>query len=90
MWLSILALVIAILALAVTLASSSVQQHFSSNESCRRGIDQEGNERDYWSFSAYRANTLIGHTIGRLCNAFASWRFYKRHKDMAPLVSKKN
>nr|QHU24488.1 hypothetical protein [Pseudomonas aeruginosa]UVN18903.1 Hypothetical protein [Pseudomonas aeruginosa] len=55
-------------------------KHFTCYETCCRGIDQEGNERDYWSFHSYHANTLIGLTVGRACIAFASWQFQRRQK----------
>ncbi|MCS4315560.1 hypothetical protein M2397_005894 [Pseudomonas sp. BIGb0381] len=66
-----------------------MSKHFSSRASCSRGIDREGNERDYWSFHSFNANTLIGQTVGRICNGFAAWRFHRRHPDLAPLVSPK-
>lgn len=56
-----------------------IQAHFSAYEQCRKGIDQEGNERNYWSFHSFRRNTVIGNTIGRACIGFASWRFHRRH-----------
>lgn len=64
-------------------------RHFSSYTTCSRGIDREGNERDYWSFHTFRANTLVGHTVGRICNGFAAFLFHCKHPDLAPLVPKK-
>lgn len=75
---SSIALVIALAALAVTLASKQTQQHFSAYSECRRVVGHDGQERDEWSFSAWRANTLVGNTIGRAFVAFASARF-ERH-----------
>lgn len=53
--------------------------HFSASEQCRKGIDQEGKERNYWSFHSFRRNTVIGNTVGRACIGYASWRFHRRH-----------
>ncbi|HCE7248056.1 TPA: hypothetical protein NHR53_005966 [Pseudomonas aeruginosa] len=63
-----------------------MSKHFENYELCSRGIDSEGNEREYWSFHTFNANTLIGQTVGRLCNAFAGWMFHRRHPDLSPLV----
>jgi len=65
-----------------------MSRHFSASETCRRVVDSDGNTRDYWSLHTYRANTLIGQTIGRICNGFAAWNFKMRHSDPAPLVLK--
>ncbi len=62
------------------------QAHFSASEQCSKGIDHQGNERNYWSFHSYRRNTVIGNTIGRACIAFASWQFHRRHQDTSPLI----
>ncbi len=56
-----------------------IKSHFSAFEQCRKSIDQDGNERHYWSFHSFRRNTVIGNTIGRVCVGIAAWRFHRRH-----------
>lgn len=56
-------------------------RHFYSYEQCRRGLDSDGNERDYWSLHQFNANTLIGKSIGRICNGLSAWWFNLRHKN---------
>lgn len=64
-------------------------KHFNCYESVRRGIDTEGNERDYWSFHSAHANTFVGRTIGKLCIGFSAWLFHRRHPDPSPLAKVK-
>lgn len=63
--------------------------HFSAFEQCRRGVDDEGTERLYWSFHSFRRNTIIGNTIGVICIEFAAWQFSRRH-PAAPLVTSRS
>lgn len=77
---SSLALVVAVAALAVTLASSQTQQHFHAYSECRCVVGHDGQKRDEWLFSAWRANTLVGNTIGRVFVAFASARFDRQER----------
>jgi CDP-diacylglycerol pyrophosphatase len=82
---SSLALVVALIALAVTLASQQTQQHYHAHTECRRVIGHDGRKRDKWSFSGGWANTLIGQTVGRVYVGLASARFdrQQRKRDAA-------
>lgn len=82
---SSLALVVALIALAVTLPSQQTQQHYHAHTECRRVIGHDGRERDQWSFSGGWANTLIGQTVGRVYVGLASARFdrQQRKRDAA-------
>lgn len=62
---AIFSLLVASLALVITILSSSTQQHFYAHSQCSRVIGRDGQERDSWSFTSGHNNTLIGHTIGR-------------------------
>lgn len=75
---AIFALLVASLALIITILSSSTQQHFYAHSQCSRVIGRDGQERDSWSFSSRHKNTLIGHTIGRIFIAVA----YAKHVRM--------
>ena len=77
---SILALFVALIALAATLASRQTQQHFHAYTDCRRVIGHDGRERDQWSFSGGWANTLIGQTVGRVYVGLASARFDRQQR----------
>lgn len=68
---AIFALLVACLALIITILSSSTQQHFYANSECCRVIGRDGQERDSWSFTSGHNNTLIGYTIGRFFIAVA-------------------
>lgn len=68
---SLIALVASLLALFVTFMSQATTQHFYANSQCSRGIDQNGQERDYWSFGSGHSNSLIGRTIGPIYIAVA-------------------
>lgn len=70
-WLSVTALLSSLLALLVVLAT----RHASASRQCRRGIDLDGVERDFWSFSGGYDNTLIGQTIGKAYVRLAEWCF---------------
>jgi uncharacterized membrane protein len=87
MMIAVLALAVTILALGVVLASQSVKRHFSATCEARMEIRPDGQEREASSFSAWRANTLIGATVGRVYVAFAEAQFnrdqLKRRKDLA-------
>ena len=72
---AILSLLVASLALIITILSSSTQQHFYAHSQCSRVIGRDGQERDYWSFTSGHNNTLIGHTIGQVFIAVA----YAKH-----------
>lgn len=74
------ALAVALVALAVVLASKQTRQHFHAYSECRRVVGMDGKERDDWSFSAWRANTLVGNTIGHVFVAFASARFDRQER----------
>lgn len=75
-----IALTVALVALVVILASKQTRQHFHAYSECRRVVGIDGKERDDWSFSAWRANTLVGNTIGRVFVAFASARFDRQDR----------
>ncbi|EIF32001.1 hypothetical protein BCh11DRAFT_07568 [Burkholderia sp. Ch1-1] len=77
------ALVIALVALCVTVASRQTRQHFYAYSQCCRVIGPDGQERDQWSFSSSRANTLIANTVGRLYIAVAEARFRRRQHNQA-------
>lgn len=81
MVISTAALVIALLALCVTVASQQTRQHFYAYSQCCRVIGPDGQEQDQWSFTSSHANTLIGNTIGRLYTAVAEARFRRRQRD---------
>jgi hypothetical protein len=68
---AIFSLLVASLALIITILSSSTQQHFYAHSQCSRVIGRDGQERDSWSFTSGHNNTLIGHTIGRVFIAVA-------------------
>lgn len=68
---AIFALLVASLALIITVLGSSTQQHFYAHSQCSRVIGRDGQERDSWSFTSGHKNTLIGYTIGRLFIAVA-------------------
>ncbi len=72
---AIFSLLVASLALIITILSSSTQQHFHTHSQCSRVIGRDGQERDSWSFTSGHNNTLIGHTIGRVFIAVA----YAKH-----------
>lgn len=72
---AIFSLLVASLALIITILSSSTQQHFNAHSQCSRVIGRDGQERDSWSFTSGHNNTLIGHTIGRVFIAVA----YAKH-----------
>ncbi len=76
---AIFALLVASLALIITVLGSSTQQHFYAHSQCSRIIGRDGQERDSWSFTSGHSNTLIGHTIGRFFIAVA----YGKHIRMA-------
>ena len=76
-WLPVTALVFALIALFVVLAT----RHASASSQCRRGIDLDGIERDFWSFSGGHDNTLIGRTIGKAFVALAGWHFSWRQRQ---------
>ena len=77
---SIVALVVALAALAVTLASNQTRQHFHARIECRRAMGHDGRERDEWSFSGGWVNTLIGQTVGRVYVCLASTRFARQQR----------
>ena len=72
---AIFSLLVASLALIITILSSSTQQHFYADSQCSRVIGRDGQERDSWSFTSGHNITLIGHTIGRVFIAVA----YAKH-----------
>ncbi len=72
---SILALIVALAALIITLASASTRSHFDAYSQARIEIGPDGQERESWSFSASRANTFIGATIGRVYIALVEAKF---------------
>lgn len=68
------AAVVLILLLAV--ASAPAQgRHFYAYAQCQRVIDKNGLEREHSSLATFRANTLIGRTVGRIYIALAHLRF---------------
>ncbi|WP_283223898.1 hypothetical protein [Limnohabitans lacus] len=75
MMIAILALSVATAALGVTLARQAAKSHFSATCEARMEIGPDGQEREAWSFSAWRAKTFIGATVGRVYVAFAEAQF---------------
>lgn len=71
------ALVIALLALFVTLVSRQTKQHFYAYSSCSHEIGPDGQERDCWQFHSGFANTLIGRTVGRVYIALAHAKYQR-------------
>lgn len=50
------------------------QQHFYAYSSCRRVVGTDGQQRESWSFTSGRANTLLGRVIGPIFIALAHMR----------------
>ena len=70
----IYAAVVVILVLAV--ASTPAQGcHFHAYVQCQKVTGPDGQERNQCSLTTFRANTLIGRTVGRLYVALAYARF---------------
>lgn len=76
------AAVVLILLLAV--ASAPAQgRHFYAYAQCQRVIDADGLEHEHWSLATFRANTLIGRTVGRIYIALAHERFARMKRASA-------
>ncbi|MBA9859166.1 hypothetical protein [Ralstonia insidiosa] len=73
------AAVVAALVLAVV-STPAQGRHFSAHVQCQRVIGADGQERDHWSLTTFRANTLIGRTVGRLYVALAHARFARQER----------
>jgi hypothetical protein len=73
------AAVVLILVLAVVSAPPQ-GRHFYAYAQCQRVTDPDGLERDHWSLATFRANTLIGRTVGRIYIALAHARFTRMHR----------
>ncbi|WP_155293125.1 hypothetical protein [Comamonas testosteroni] len=67
---SVAALVVACLALYVTV-SSRTTEHFHAYSQFRRVVGHDGKERDCWSFNAAHSETFIGRTFGKIYIAMA-------------------
>jgi hypothetical protein len=80
MMIAILALSVATATLVVTLASQAVKSQFSATCEARMEVGHDGQEREAWSFSAWRANTFIGATVGRVYVAFAEAQFNRAQR----------
>lgn len=75
MIISVVALLTLLMAASVALVNRWYGEHFSSGEECRKMMQADGQERDDYSFSASRSNTLIGRTVGRAYISFAAVRY---------------
>jgi hypothetical protein len=64
--------------LSVVLLTYWTGRHYGSSISCSKVVQSDGQECDRYSFNAWRANTLIGHTVGRVYIALASARYERR------------
>lgn len=71
---------IVLAAIAIS-AAARTTRHFSANVERREVTGPDGRVRNDCSFSAWRANTLIGNTVGRVVIAFASARFDRQQRN---------
>ncbi|MBY8608188.1 hypothetical protein K7N18_25510 [Burkholderia arboris] len=79
------ALVASIAALCVVLVKRWEGWHYSAAISYAKVVDAEGRERDHYSFTATRDNTLIARTVGRAYIALAQARFDRLVRKHHPI-----
>lgn len=73
-------------ALSVGLLNRWYGVHFSTAVECRKVLEADGHEHDRHSFTAWRSNTFIGRTVGRVYVAFAAARYdrlERKHRSRA-------
>lgn len=70
LFISIAALVVACLALYVTVSSRTTEIFYAYSQ-CRQVVGHDGKEGDCWSFTAAHSDTFIGRTFGKICIAMA-------------------
>jgi hypothetical protein len=73
---------IIVVALVVLLGSRLSPKHFHASKQWQRVTGGDGNEWDELTFSAWRAHTLIGNTLGRACVAFAERRYARQEPKL--------
>lgn len=69
------ALLASLAALCIALVKRWEGWHYSAAVSCNKVVDGDGQERDHYSFTASRDNTLIARTVGRAYIAVAEARY---------------
>lgn len=71
----------AVVMLVLAVVSTPAQgRHFYAYVQCQKVICANGQENDRWSLTTFRANTIIGRTVGRLYVAHAQARFARQER----------
>lgn len=82
---SIAALLTSLVALSFALLNRWYGVHFSSAVECRKVLESDGQQREHYSFTASRANTFIGRTVGRVYIRITSARYDRMARKHRPI-----